>query len=184
MRIGESIILSKNVGANLLRRFKAEGEMEEGDGRYYGVIERDNGDLFVHHPGSLPAVAPQLLWAGAILHLLNKELHHDGAWVLVFTHPRAAPAESILHDATHADYRRYGLIWLDADGDPQFTLEWQAGTDGLRTFADVVEAGIMSTAQKCEQAWMIWDDSRQTLDLKDGQTFKRAQGQSAPSAIH
>jgi hypothetical protein len=180
MHISESLVITPT----LLRRFQAEGEMEEGDGRYYGVIQRDNGDLLVHHPASLSAVAPQLLWAGEVLRLLNRELHHDGAWVLVFTHPHSVPGPSVLHQAGHAEYRRYGLIWLDADGDPQFTMEWQHGTAELPSFTDVMLAGIESTAQKAEQAWMLWDDSHKTLDLKAEQTFKRAQGQRAPSARH
>src|SRR4051812_19586677 len=136
MRISENLVISPT----LLRRFAAEGEMEEGDGRYFGVIQRDNGDLLVHHPASPSAIAPQLLWAGEVLRLLNRELHHDGAWVLVFTHPQSVPGISVLHHSGHAEYRRYGLIWLDADGDPQFTMEWQAGTAELRSFTDVMLA--------------------------------------------
>lgn len=172
------------VSPTLLRRFELEGEAEGADGRYYGVIMRPNGDLLVHHPIG-PRLAPeQMVWASRVLKLLNRELHHDGAWVIVFTHPKPSPAQCVMLSPTHCDYERYGLIWLDADGDPGFTMEWSAGESELRNFTEVVLAGIESTGQKAEAAWQTWHLTRQMLDVKPEQTFKKALGERAPSARH
>lgn len=170
----------------LLRRFIAEAEMEGGDGRHYALIRRNDGSLLAHHPGS-PVLSPmQLLWSQDILRLLNRELHHDGAWCLVFTHPKPRAIDNIFQDAKHADYGRYVLLWMDADGDVQIPFEWLEGsTSELRDFASVMLAGVESTAQKCEGAWELWREMMvKVIQPKEGQTFKRARGERAPSARH
>lgn len=172
------------ITPTLLRRFELEGQHNDGDGRYYGLIQRDDGSLLVHHPIA-PAAAPQqTVWAGKVLRLLNKELHHDGAWVVCFTHALPVRVDNIFLDTKHVEYGRYCLVWIDHDGDPGFTVEWVAGENADFThFHHVVEAGIESTARKCESSWEIWRLMMQdVLDPKDGQTFKRAKGERAPSA--
>jgi hypothetical protein len=118
------------------------------------------------------------MWGADVLALLNRELHHDGAWVLVFTHP--IPPKLAVHLPHHIEYGRYALIWIDEDGDPQFTMEWARGDSaGLIDFAAVVEAGIHSTAQKAETGWQLWNHHmRKVLAPKDGQLLKVAQGQT------
>jgi len=179
--IREDLVLTPT----LLRRFELEAQFEGGDGRHYALIRRDDGSLLSHHPGSLPAVPDQLMWADDMLRLLNRELHHDGAWVVCFTHIKPQPIDCVLYNPQHGDYGRYCLIWLDQDGDPQFTQQWMEGEGELRDFADVILAGRGSTAQKCETSWQLWHEMmRKVLAPKEGQTFKRAQGQRAPSTRH
>lgn len=174
MRLGEQDIIS----TALLKRFQAEGEFGGADGRHYGIVRRDDGSLLEHHPGS-PELDPfQMMWAADVLKLLNRELHHDGAWVVVFTHVRP------LLGLPRADreYNRYCLIWLDADGDPQFSVEWEAGAGELRDFADVLLQGINATVQKCESAWQTWNlHMRQVLQPTKRQLYRRAKGERAPS---
>jgi hypothetical protein len=157
----------------LLRRFHAEAELEGGDGRHYAVIRSNDGSLLVHDPGSPSISGEQWIWTADLLELLNRELHHDGAWVVVFTHPLP-------------DYRRYVLLWLDRDGDVQFALEWVAGENsGFRDFVDVLLAGVHSTAQKCQVAWEIWHTMMiEVIEPREGQTFKRARGERASSTRH
>lgn len=179
MRLLESDI----VTPALLHRFQFEGEFEGANGQHYALILRDNdADLLAHHPGSPQLHPNQMIWAGDVLRLLNKELHHDGAWVVCFTHPR--PVELAI--LNHAHYDRYALIWLDSDGDPQFTVEWMAGvTSDLQDFADVMLCGIESTVEKCETAWMEAELQRQALDARKGrETFRRARGERAPSVVN
>lgn len=169
MRLSENDILTPA----LLRRFEAEGQFEGADGRHYGIILRDDCSLMVHHPGS-PLLDPvQSMWARDVLALLNRELHHDGAWVCVFTHVAPTTIER-----SHPEYGRYCLIWIDEDADPQFSVEWERGDSELRTFLDVLLQGREATAQKCETAWQIWHHNmRVVLDPKMNQLFRRAKGE-------
>lgn len=180
MKIGEDLI----VTPTLLRRFAAEAVMDGGDGRHCGIIRRDDGGLLTHHHPGSPRLAPeQMFWAADVLRCLNIELHHDGAWVVVFTHPKPPQVDHIIIDAKHAEYARYALIWLDQDGDPHFTMEWEEGTGELRDFTDVMLAGINSTLAKAEAAWELWRiQRRDVIDPRPDQLYKRAQGQRAPSA--
>lgn len=179
MRLTEAQI----VTPTLLRRFELEAEFEGGNGAYYALILRDAGDLLCHHPTGPAAEGHQQIWAGDVLRRLNRELHHDGAWVVVFTHPPAQP--TALHTPGHVGYERYCLIWLDQDGDPQFVQEWQANESEMVDFAEVLLAGIDSTMAKAEISWLRWHQAMiEVIEPREGQTFKRAQGQMAPSTRH
>lgn len=168
------------ISKTLLERFALEAE--DDGGRFYGIIMRDNGDLLVHHPFG-PNLAPdQALWASRVLWRLNRDLHHDGAWTIVFTNPKPTAQQCVMLAPNHCNYERYGLIWVDRDGDPGFTMEWAAGESELSNFTEVVLAGIESTMQKAETAWALWDESMQMLDVKPEQKFKKALGERAPSA--
>jgi hypothetical protein len=173
------------INPDLLRRFELEGQFEGADGRYYALIRRQDGNLLAHHPTG-PQVDPQqMLWGGRVLGLLNRELHHDGAWVLVFTHPKPPEWSRPIDDPKHWLYDRYCLLWIDEDGDVQFTVEWSKGDGELYDFTDVIFAGIESTVAKCDGAWQTWHTMmRQVPEIKQGdaRTFKRAKGERAPSA--
>lgn len=174
------------ITPTLLRRFELEASFEQADGRYYAIILRADGNVLVHHPFG-PQLSPdQMMWAVDVLRKLNRELHHDGAWVIVFTHPHRPELTHVLQaPPSHWDYDRYCLIWLDVDGDPQFTVEWQAGESELLDFAEVLLAGIESTMAKCEGAWEVWHvHMRQMLALKPEQTYKRALGEVPASTRH
>lgn len=162
----------------LLARFDAEAEHEGGEGRYYACILRDDGNLVAHHPYG-PQLSPeQMLWTGDMLKRLNKELHHDGAWVAVFTHPHPLALGS-----SHSLYGRFVLMWLDKDGDVQFPYEWMEKESDMLDFAEVMLAGPHAILQQCEAAWLTWNHLMNTvLERKQGQTFKRARGERAPSA--
>lgn len=163
----------------LLRRFKAEAEFEGGDGRYYALIRRANGELLADHPEGPSPTPEQLLFATDALRALNREVHHDGAWVIVYTHPKPPRVEVVLYDTSkHIDYARYALLWMDKDGDVQFTLEWRENESDMVDFPDVLLAGIESLMDRAEGAWNIWHyQMRTVLDPREDQLVKRAQGQ-------
>jgi hypothetical protein len=170
------------ITPTLLHRFELEAGEQQGQGGYYALIRRSNGDLVSHHPFAPGAEPHQLMWAAEVLGLLNRDLHHNGAWVVVFTHPKRPSLETVLHQPRHAEYARYALIWIDADGDPQFSQEWSENESEMRDFADVMLAGIHSTAQKCEASWQAW--KLMMLDVigpREGQTYKKAKGQRPAS---
>lgn len=173
-RIDEKLLITPA----LLLRFEQEAVLEEGDGRHYAVIQRSNGDFIAHDRG--PPLSPeQVMFARDVLDLLNRELHHDGAWVVVFTHPKPASAA----DAT-AEYARFAMMWMDRDGDIQFTVDWVEGEGDIFDFPDVLMAGRETWANHAEEAWTTWRGLMvDVLDPSEGQTFKRAQGQ-APASVH
>lgn len=159
----------------LIKRFEREATFEAGDPRYYAVIQRKDGRFLEHNPASPELEPMQAVFARDLLGRLNRELHHDGAWTIVFTDP--APAETVL--ANRSEYRRFGLIWVDHDGDPQFTLEWVNGESEETDFADVLLSGIESWGDRAETAWLNWRMlMREVLDPAPDQLVKRAQGQA------
>jgi hypothetical protein len=179
------LMFDQTVSPTLLRRFELEGQYEEGDGRHYACILRENNDLIAHHPYSPSIEAHQMLWARDMLVRLNKELHHDGAWVACFTHPSRLTEPEVMADGGHREYRRVCLLWLDKDGDVQFTWDWLADhIADVRDFATLMLHGPHWVMQQLEEAHRLWSIAQETLDLQEGQTFKRAQGERAPSTRH
>ena len=170
----------------LLRRFALEAQMAGVSDQYYALIQRSSGELLSHHPGAPSAVPEQIMWSADVLRRLNRELHHDGAWCVVFCDPK--PPEhgelAVFAGSGHREYARYALLWLDQDGDVQFAVEWVRDESELLDWADVLLAGIDSVMQKCEAAWEIWKlNMRDVLDHGEGQLIKRAKGQR-PSTRH
>ena len=178
--IADDVLLTKA----LLQRFAGEAVLEGGNGQYYAFVRLSNGNLLAHHPGSPPIVAEQTMWASDVLRRLNRELHHDGAWVVVFTAPQpGGEGIAIYAQPNHVEYARYVIMWMDSDGDVQFSMEWVKNESDLLDFADVLIAGLESTMGKAEAAWETWHRAmRQVIDPKEGQTYARAKGQRAARA--
>jgi hypothetical protein len=173
----------KIVTPTLLKRFLEEAVHDGDNEQHCAYILRASGDLLTHHPFSLPAAPEQMMFAADALRFLNRELHHDGAWVLVFTDPKPVQLETVLHMATHADYARYVFLWMDADGDVQFPMEWVEGQGGdLDDFSDVLIAGLQTLGKAAEHAYKMWTEAMRALDARPQEQFKRAAGERAPSA--
>lgn len=172
----------------LLRRFQAEADFEGGSGLFCAFIPRPNGELITHHPGTWMVIPEQVMWAADVLKRLNRELHHDGAWVVCFTDPApdGHPEAVIIQGSGHREYARYVLMWMDPDADIQFSIEWVRGeVDELLDWNDVLLQGILPVLEKCETAWQIWHENMiRVLDHGEGQTYKRAKGEQAPSTVH
>lgn len=161
------------ITPTLIKRFHDEGEFEGADGRFYALVQRSNGDLLSHQVGS-DAGANECLFASDLLSYLNKKLHHDGAWCIVFTHP-----SPVVPPHRTCDYGRFVVLWMDGDGDVQFPLVHELGMVEAMTW------GMQAWAQQCETAWMLWHHAmRQVLDPQEGETFKRAKGQQRPTTLH
>jgi len=154
----------------LLKRFHAEGEFESGDGRFFAVMQQSNGDLLTHAVG--PDAGPDaMLFASDTLSFLNKHLHHDGAWCIVFTHYRA-PTPPMMHGA----FDRFVILWMDHDGDVQFPVERD------HAIPEAFGYGNHSWAMQCETAWNLWHHAMVTvLEPKADAQYKRAKGQRAPT---
>jgi len=96
-------------------------------------------------PGLDPA---QAMFAHDVAARLNRELDHDGAWVILLTH-RTAISPLVIINATQ-EFKRFCMIWMDADGDIQFTVE---NDDPLWM---VLSQGIHHWMDQAEGAWRQW----------------------------
>lgn len=164
----------------LRRRLLAEAQFEEGPGTYWGVSVRE-GVLLVPFKSADGIAAPmedQQMFANDMAHALNKHLHHDGAWLVLFTHPMGLVNIPIVGmTPLPVPYDRWVFLWMDADGDVQFSM------DNVEEFAEVLLAGPDHWMEEAERAWQTWKlYMRDVLDVRQGETFKRALGEVPTSA--
>lgn len=154
----------------LLRRFHAEGEFEGAAGQFFAVMQRSNGDLLTHCIG--PSITGDLMFfASQTLSFINRQIHHDGAWCMVFTHPRPPiPPEM------RVSFQRFVLLWLDKDGDVQFPIEHD------QSIMEALAWSPIDWAKQCETAWGLWHHAmKQVLDPQPNETYRRAKGEQAPT---
>lgn len=117
-----------------------------------------------------PPIAEQRMFAMDMSAALNRHLHHDGRWIVLFTHPDRLP----IIGQRGAEYRRWVLLWLDEDGDGQIPIE------NDEPFAMALMVGPDHWMETAEQAWQSWlHHMRTVLAPVAGQTVKRAQGQAS-----
>ena len=153
-----------------LRRCQAEAE--GGDG-WWMCFRRTNGEIVEHAAGPMVS-APQRMFAHDMIGAANRHLHYDGAWLIVFTHPEPAPKDRAVQ-VEHHPYRRFVIMWLDRDGDIQFPIEnddpfWRALSSGPDWWMEQLVT-----------AHATWKAAIAPLELRRAETFKKAQGQVAPS---
>ena len=111
--------------------------------------------------------APQLAFGMDVLKGLNKEIAHNGSWLVAWTHP--PHFSEYLRVNPQMEWKRLVMIFLDKDGDPQFTV------DSVRPFWEQVQSGAHHFVDQCEQAIQEWKQQLQILDLKENQTINLAQ---------
>jgi hypothetical protein len=152
----DDLLITKHMNDRLIGEAQFEDETSTD---YWVVRQRANGQLIERSVGYKADIAETMI-AKFIIVLLNREIRHDGAWIVAWTNAG----------------RRFVMIWMDKDGDVQFTVE--AGD-----VAELADADPLHWVDQCEEAWRLWNNSmRNVLAPNDNQIFKRAQGQRAPSA--
>lgn len=171
------------VSPTLQRRLAHEAEFDNGTpGGIWFVLRRQSGAM-VAVKGKPSLVAPhpaQQMWAMDMAQALNKHLHHDGLWVVGFTNPPPNAIMFLAGQALDAEpiYDRWIILFVDKDGDPQFTIE------NDDDFNVTLLRGPDDLIEECEVKWQAWHEHmRDNLGKKavQGATFARAQGESAPS---
>lgn len=169
-RLDDKVLVTRS----LLQRFVDEAGIEGGSGQHYALIQLNDGSFTAHNPASPEPDPAQVMFGRDVLTTLNRDLHHDGAWVFFLSHPEhmAHVLESTVM------YARFGFIWLDSDGDAQFTFEWEKGAGEELYFHECLFSGINSWIERAETAWKTWAWTREALDAKPEQMVKRAQGQT------
>lgn len=121
----------------------------------------------------------QKVFAQDMARALNKHLRHDGAWIVFFTHPSPVSDVFLPVLLTETLFRCWHALWLDEDGDPQFTM------DNEDAFHNVLAEGPDHWIDQAEFAWHQWKlMMKDVLDPAEGQTFKRAQGQAPSNKLH
>lgn len=159
-RMDDDLLLS------IALRARFQGEADQLEGRpgalWWACVERGAAPgQFRHFQNGYAAEAGERLASEHLVTEANRLLHHDGAWV----------AQWCLQG------RHMNMIWLDQDGDAQFTVEFDEDAYGL------VQVDLHHWLEQLEGGWQSWRRLMvDVLDPKTGQTFKRAQGQRRPSS--
>lgn len=136
---------------------------------FWAVVTGENGARKVMASTKIMPDPMQQVFAGDMAQALNRHLRHDGAWIVFWTHPPQ------VFGADHL-YRMWHFLWIDRDGDPQFTI------DNEDAFHTVLLEGADHWLESAEVAWQQWREMMiDVLDPKQKQLFKRAQGEAPPS---
>ena len=162
----------------ILRRFEHEAKFECGRGK----AERPLYCIAVPDPETRRGAYPlqnypedsimyadphpaQCGMAAWLCDWLNRYEHHDGLWVVGWTHP---PTMTLtLQNMDEEAWGRLVMIWLDKDGDPQFTVE--SDHDLVR----MIEKGERHYAALACDGWAEWDKAygkkaqKADFDLKE-----------------
>ena len=108
---------------------------------------------------------------------LQKEHHHDGMWIVGWTHPPEF-SDLIRIDGTNV-WSRLIMIFLDEDADPQFT------TESERLIAEMIEDGIVYYGNMAESSWVEWQEQYSAKNMKEDMGLKDEQQTKATlSSLH
>lgn len=117
--------------------------------------------------------APQEVFCSELANALQQALHHDGAWIVMLSAPIVSP---LWKTGIESRYQNITVFWVDADGDIQFPWEIDDRFEALA--AQSMDRWL----EDAEKSWQNWHFHMRTVpDTKKAQTFKKAQGQLAPS---
>jgi hypothetical protein len=141
-------------------------------GPFRCVIQAEGGHVVEFGTGPELCMVQRMVAEDMVIEL-NRQLHHDGCWLFNFATPEPKPAVVV---ETGRRYGRFAILWMDADGDIQFAIDCE------RAFEKTIEEGPAALAEKCERAFTWWRWQRGLLEIRPGETFKKALGEQAPSA--
>lgn len=167
----------------VMKRLKQEAVVEASEGsplHYWAVARRKHHGLVEvkNYQPNVLSIDPhptQTHFAALLCRALHKHIDHGGGWIVGWTNP--PPAWQLMKTDGDNVWARLFCLWLDEDGDPQFTF------DSLHPVAEVVSRGVDYHVSQCEAAWREWKHmARDDLDLKDSQTYRAAAGEKPPAA--
>lgn len=133
-------------------------------GSWWAAIQRTSGAVhrFESNMLVLPTVEQQVFLM-ELLRRLNREIHHDGRWIVAWTHGN----------------QRWIAMWVDPHGDIAFTM------DNEDRWEEVIKQPMLYWVGDCEGSWTAWHHSMVTvLNPAPEAEYKRAQGQRPPSTLH
>lgn len=111
----------------------------------------------------------QVAFGCRLAQLLNKQISHNGHWIVAFTHGPLPNFGLVIPGRPTDDWRRFIMLWLDEDGDPQFTV------DNVEPFSIVAQASNDHWISDADKAWDHWKHLMRTvLAPRSDQLVKRA----------
>ncbi len=134
-----------------------------------GKSRRDTAVLKNYTPGVLD-IDPhemQQVFARDLREALQEQINHDGIWMVGWTNPPAS-GQVIATDGDNV-WGRLAMIWLDEDGDPQFTVESESFV------IEIISNGVMYYVDLCEQAYKAYAKDFCTKVLKKDMGLKEDQ---------
>lgn len=178
MRFDENLLFSQALRNRLDTEAAMEADLGTTSASWYAVKMLDDHQVVIernYDPRAGIISDPpthQMLWAEAVSKILNHECGHDGRWVVGFTHPPGY-GEMVLCEPKFS-WRRIIKVWLDIDGDPQFTV------DCIENWENVASQSPHHFIGQAEEAWKHWKVlMRDVLQPKDYQLKQLAKGGSA-----
>lgn len=127
--------------------------------KHIGVVKTRSGVIL--RAEHFYKVAPwQDDYARKLVHKLNYELHHDGAWSVMWSHPTDDGMPTQINFA-----------YQDVDGDPQLVI------NSDRTLADMMTRGPDSHLENCERAYQQVVGWKKDMEIAPDQQIKWAKGQ-------
>lgn len=183
----DKLLITKATQKRLNLEAEADGDMPAPNPPlWYAVMETEAGIQHVeshhvwnHHAMVVDRPRPlenQIVWAECLVRLLNKHVGFDGSWLVEFTHyPDLGTCLSVDPDL---NWRRIVLIWMDKDGDVQFSSEI---TD---PFVHVISTQPEHWIEQMTEAYENWKDimKKSFEKQKKAFTYNEAQGEVAPSS--
>lgn len=171
------------ITTKTLRQLAAEGLMEEADGAHIAYFQRSNGEFVRYvppkevYPHNPPCLSEQERFLTGLVSFLNRELSHDGAYIVCLTIPVFEAFGMV-----QAEYKRFTIMWMDKDGDIQFSQDWiQGEVEESLDLNELINNGFEPWGEMMMQCHATWRDVKAAAGVKEDQTIKLAQGQ-LPSA--
>lgn len=139
MRLDKEAAEDKDMSPGISARWYASKVLSDGT----GVIERNYPSVF---SGDDPP-AYQQFWLDTMCQGLNSQIAHDGAWIVAWTHQ---PLLIEYMNRNPIEWRRFVMIWVDKDGDPQFVV------DNIEPFAVIATVDQEKFIEDGENAYQYW----------------------------
>jgi hypothetical protein len=156
----DDMILSTNA---LMERIVLEAQGQP----FKAAITLKGGEQMWTGDGNLPTFV-QRVFAFDLASKLNREIGYGGAWIVMWIHPQAAQGIILQNGVNYSGLR---ILWIDKDGDPQFTVEADETTDMF------MEKGWHYWVEQCEDAHGYWRHQLEVLELSPNQSYKRSKGE-------
>lgn len=178
-KFSDDLYLTEAMGLRWRLEATPDHVEEASDFPWFSWVRGENGDSRSFKNTKIVPHEEQRALMLDLVRGLNKEIGHDGRWVTGWVHPILFPEDVGLFILSAVDiereFRRGIMMWMDVDGDVQFTVEIDEPMREIR------QIDVEHWIEQAEDGHILWRDMMGILGAGEGQRYKRAQGQAAPS---